>query len=50
MPETCNSDLPADVLEGKLKKDMSFALRRGTIAQVTTALDAAQRAIEDEVG
>jgi hypothetical protein len=34
---------------GKLKKDISFALRRGTIAQVTThALDAAQRAAEDE--
>ncbi len=25
--------LPADVLVGKLKKDISFALRRGTIAQ-----------------
>jgi hypothetical protein len=25
----------ADVLLGKLKKDISFALRRGTIAQVT---------------
>jgi hypothetical protein len=36
------------VLVGKLKKDISFALRRGTIAQVTTALDAAQRAAEDE--
>ena len=35
-----DSGLPADV--GKLKKDISFALRRGTIAQVTThhALDA----------
>jgi hypothetical protein len=34
--------LPADVLVGKLKKDISVALRRGTIAQVTThhALDA----------
>jgi hypothetical protein len=32
--------LPADVLLGKLKMDISFALRRGTIAQVTThALD-----------
>ena len=41
--------LPADVLVGKLKKDISFALRRGTIAQVTTALDAAQRAAEDEL-
>ena len=35
-----DSGLPADVLVGKLKKDISFALRRGTIAQVTThALD-----------
>ncbi len=35
-----DSSLPADVLVGKLKKDISFALRRGTIAQVTThALD-----------
>ena len=31
-----DSGLPADVLVGKLKKDISFALRRGTIAQVTT--------------
>jgi hypothetical protein len=44
-----DSGLPADVLVGKLKKDISFALRRGTIAQVTTALDAAQRAAEDEL-
>jgi hypothetical protein len=35
-----DSGLPADVLLCKLKKDLSFALRRGTIAQVTThALD-----------
>ncbi len=36
-----DSGLPADVLLGKLKKDISFALRRGTIAQVTAihALD-----------
>ncbi len=27
-----DSGLPADVLVGKLKKDISFALRRGTIA------------------
>ena len=40
--------LYADVLLGKLNKDISFALRRGTIAQVTTALDAAQRAVEYE--
>jgi hypothetical protein len=39
-----DSGLPADVLAGKLKKDISFALRRGTIAQ------AAQRAVEDELG
>ena len=31
-----DSGLPADVLLGKLKKDISFALRRGTIAEVTT--------------
>ena len=36
-------------LKRKLKKDISFALRRGTIAQVTTALDAAQRAAEAEL-
>jgi hypothetical protein len=30
-----DSGLPADVLLGKLKKDISFALPRGTIAQVT---------------
>jgi hypothetical protein len=30
-----DSGLPADVLLGKLNKDISFALRRGTIAQVT---------------
>ena len=43
-----DSGLPADVLLGKFKRDVSFALRRGTIAQVTTALDAAQRAVEYE--
>ena len=42
-----DSGLPADV--GKLKKDISFALRRGTIDQVVAALDAAQRAVEDEL-
>jgi hypothetical protein len=31
-----DSGLPADVLVGKLNKDISFALRRGTSAQVTT--------------
>jgi hypothetical protein len=36
------------VLVGKLKK-YSFALRRGMLAQVTTALDAAQRAVEDKL-
>jgi hypothetical protein len=40
-----DSGLPADVLVGKLNKDISFALRRGTIAQVTTSLDAGQRAL-----
>jgi hypothetical protein len=44
-----DSGLPADVLLGKFKKDVSFALRRGTIAQVTTALDAGQRAAEAEL-
>ncbi len=34
-----DSGLPADVLLGKFKKDIPFALRRGTIAQVTTALE-----------
>ncbi len=33
----------------KFKKDISFAMRRGTIAQVTTALDAAQRAAEEKL-
>ncbi len=37
------------MLLDKLKKDISFALRRGTIAKVTTALDAGQRAAEDEL-
>ena len=31
-----DSALPADVLVGKLNKDISLALRRGTIADVTT--------------
>jgi hypothetical protein len=44
-----DSGLPADVLSGKFKKDISLALRRGTISQVTTALDAGQRAAEDEL-
>ncbi len=44
-----DSGLPADVLVGKLKKDVSCALRRGAIAKVTAALDAAQRAAEDEL-
>ena len=44
-----DSGLPANVLVGKPKKDISFALRRGTIAQhMTRALDAAQRAVEYE--
>ncbi len=30
-----DSGLPADVLAGKLNKDISFAFPRGTIAQVT---------------
>jgi hypothetical protein len=31
-----DSGLPADVLLGKFKKDISFALRRGPITQVAT--------------
>jgi hypothetical protein len=31
-----DSGLPADVLVGKLEKDISLALRQGMIAQVTT--------------
>ena len=38
-----------EALKRKLKKDISFALRRGTIAEVTAALDAAQRAAEEEL-
>jgi hypothetical protein len=45
-----DSGLPADVLVDVLEKDIPFALGRGTIAQATTrALDAAQRAVEDEL-
>jgi hypothetical protein len=44
-----DSGQPVDVLVDVLIKDISFALRRGTIAQVTTALDAAQRAVVDEL-
>ncbi len=44
-----DSGLPADVLVSKFNKDVSFALRRGTIAQGTTALDAAQCDVEDEL-
>jgi hypothetical protein len=43
-----DSGAPGEALKRKLKKDISFALRRGTIAQVTTALDAAQRAAEGQ--
>ena len=44
----------AEVDKGKAKsknmsKDVSFALRRGTIAQVITALDTAQRAAENKL-
>ncbi len=31
-----DSGVPGEALKRKLKKDISFALRRGTIAQVTT--------------
>ena len=43
-----DSGLLADVLAGKLKKGISFALRCRTLAHVPTALDAARRAVEDE--
>ena len=35
MKQLRDSGLPADALVGKLKMDISFALRRGTIARVT---------------
>ena len=39
-----DSGVPGEALKRKLKKDISFALRRGTIAQVTTlALDGRAR-------
>jgi hypothetical protein len=38
-----DSGVPGEALKRKLKKDISFALRRGTIAQVTTALRPARR-------
>ncbi len=44
-----DSGVPVEALKRKLKKDISFALCRGTIAQATTALDAAQRAAEAEL-
>ncbi len=38
-----------DEVKGKsIRRDIPFARRRGTIGQVTTALDAAQCAAEDE--
>ena len=45
-----DSGLPADALVGKVKKDISFALRRGTMAQVTTPLTLpnAPSSVEDE--
>jgi hypothetical protein len=62
LPDTSHGHYTADVLLGKFKKDISFALRRGTIAQVTShhhlALDGCawlrlatpgQRAAEDEI-
>jgi hypothetical protein len=39
-----DSGVPGEALKRKLNKDISFALRRGTIAQVTTlALDGRAR-------
>ncbi len=41
--------MPGEALKRKLNKDISFALRRGTIAQVTTLLPALdRRATSDE--
>jgi hypothetical protein len=37
------------VKDKSIKRDIPFALLRGTIGQVTTALDAAQCAAEDEL-
>jgi hypothetical protein len=38
-----DSGVPGEALKRKLNKDISFALRRGTIAQVTTLLPALDR-------
>ncbi len=45
-----DSGVPGEALKRKLKKDISFALRRGTIAQVTTLLPLAldRQATSDE--
>ena len=45
-----DSGLPADTIVGKLKKDISFALRRGTVAQATQplTLPSARSYVEDE--
>ncbi len=53
---TRSSECPDEIATGEvdqvkaksIKRDIPFALRRGTIGQVTTALDAAQCAAEDE--
>jgi hypothetical protein len=34
-----DSGLPADMLVGKLKKNISFALRRGTIADLKRGVE-----------
>jgi hypothetical protein len=44
-----DSGVAGEAVKRKLKKDISFALRRGTIAQVTTLLPALdRRATSDE--
>jgi hypothetical protein len=52
-PSECPDEIATaevDQVKAKsIKRDIPFALRRGTISQVTTALDAAQCAAEDEL-
>jgi hypothetical protein len=52
-PSECPDEIATaevDQVKAKsIKRDIPFALRRGTIGQVTTALDAAKSAAEDEL-
>ncbi len=48
LPSQKLRDLPSQELEAQEDIDISF-LHARTIAQVTTALDAAQRVVEDEL-